>query len=140
MTTLVLYVSNRYVDSAKKKEIIEAAKSSLCEGLHMEPSDVWVVLEAFKDGEANERVHHCYFPVLYTPEGTPYSYKKRAGELMNERLRALLPEEEVGHVYFHMKEHATENAADNGVLLKYDAEAIRRLDVGRGVNSTPWLD
>ena len=128
MTTLVLYVSDRYADSAKKQAMITAARESLCEGLHLEKEDVLVILEAFRDGEANERVHHCYFPVLYTPEGTPYAYKKRAGELMNERLRALVDPEEIGHVYFHMKEHGYDNGAVNGTLLKYDSAAIKHLD------------
>ena len=139
MTTLVLYVSNRYADSEKKKALIEAARSSLCEGLHLEPADVWVVLEAFKEGESNERVNHCFFPVLYTPQGTPYAYKKKAGELMNERLRALIPEEDINHVYFHMKEHDYDNCAENGVLLKYNNAAVKRLDESRGENSTPWI-
>lgn len=139
MTTLVLYVSDRYTDSKKKKEIIQAAKSSLCEAFHLEEEGVWVILESFKEGEANERVNHCFFPVLYTPQGTPYAYKKKAGELMNERLRALIPEEEINHVYFHMKEHEYDNGAENGVLLKYDSAAIKHLDSTRGVNTTPWL-
>lgn len=139
MITLVLYVSDRYTNSNKKTEVIEAARSSLCDGFHMDQKDVWVILEAFKEGEANERVNHCFFPVLYAPQGTPYFYKKKAGELMNERLRALVPEDEIGHVYFHMKEHEYDNAAENGILLKYDAAAIKRLDESRGENSTPWL-
>ncbi|MEG0215194.1 MAG: hypothetical protein RR496_05545 [Lachnospiraceae bacterium] len=139
MTTLVLYVSDNYVDTSKKKEIIAAAKSSLCEGLRLEDSDVTVVLEAFKEGESNERVKHCFFPVLYTPEGTPYEYKKRAGELMNQRLRALVDPQEIGHVYFHMKEHGYDNVARNGKLLKYDTAAIRHIDETRGVNTMPWL-
>ena len=139
MTTLVLYVSDRYTDSKKKKEVIEAARSSLCDGMHLDKKDVWVILEAFKDGESNERVNHCFFPVLYTPQGTPYAYKKKAGELMNERLKALVPEEEIGHVYFHMKEHEYDNAAEIGILLKYNAAAIKHLDESRGENSTPWL-
>lgn len=140
MTALVLYVSDRYADPAKKKEIIEAAASSLCDGLHLSEEDVTVVLEAFHDGEANERVHHCFFPVLYTPEGTPYAYKKRTGELMNERLKELMDPEEVDHVYLHMKEHGYDNVAVNGVLLKYDTRAGKHMDETRGVNSTPWLD
>lgn len=139
MTTLVLYVADRYADSAKKREIIKAAKSSLCDGLNMEESDVLVVLEAFCETEANERVHHCFFPVLYTPAGTPYEYRKKAGELMYQRLCALVDPEDIGHVYFHMKEHGYENEAVNGVLLKYNAPAVRHLDKTRGENSTPWL-
>lgn len=139
MTTLVLYVADRYTDGAKKKEIIEAARSSLRDGFKMDDEDIMVVLESFKETEANERVHHCFFPVLYTPAGTPYAYKKKAGELMHERLCALMDPEEIGHVYFHMKEHGYENEAVNGVLLKYDAAAIRHLDETRGENSTPWL-
>ncbi|MCC8027179.1 MAG: hypothetical protein LIP16_17985 [Clostridium sp.] len=140
MTALVLYAADKYLKDGKRKAVIEAAKSSLCEGMHLEARDVTVVLEAFKEGESNERVTHCFFPVLYTPEGTPYAYKKRAGELMNERLRALFDEEEIGHVYFHMKEHGYDNVAVNGRLLKYDDKAIKHLDETRGVNSTPWLD
>lgn len=139
MTALVLYASDRYLDTAKKREVIEAAASALCDGLHLEREDVTVVLEAFGDGEANERVHHCFFPVLYTPEGTPYAYKKKAGELMNERLKALVNPEDIDHVYFHMKEHGYDNAAVNGVLLKYSPAALKRMDEARGVNSTPWL-
>lgn len=131
MTALVLYVSDRYLDGSKKKEVIAAATSSLCEGLHLQTEDVTVVLEAFHDGEANERVHHCFFPVLYTPEGTPYAYKKRTGELMNERLKALMDPEDIDHVYLHMKEHDVDNVAVNGVLLKYDAKAGKHLDEAR---------
>jgi len=140
MTALVLYVSDRYVDTAKKKDVIAAATSALCDGLHLAAEDVTVVLEAFKDGEANERVHHCFFPVLYTPEGTPYADKKRTGELMNERLKALVNPEDIDHVYLHMKEHGYDNVAVNGVLLKYDPNAVKHIDEARGINSTPWLD
>lgn len=139
MTALVLYVAERYLQDGKKEKVVEAAKSSVCEGLRLEDADVTVVLEAFRDGDANERVAHCFFPVLYTPEGTPYAYRKKAGELMNERLKALLGEENVPHCFFHMKEHAYDNAAVNGRLLKYDDAAIRHLDETRGENSTPWL-
>lgn len=139
MTALVLYGSARFLDTAKKKEVIEAAASALCDGLHVRREDVTVVLEAFHDGEANERVHHCFFPVLYAPEGTPYAYKKKAGELMNERLKALVHPDEIDHVYFHMKEHGYDNVAVNGELLKYSPDAWKRLDEARGVNSTPWL-
>ncbi len=140
MTALVLYVSDRYLDTAKKKDVIAAATSALCDGLHLDAEDVTVVLEAFRDGEANERVHHCFFPVLYMPEGTPYAYKKRTGELMNERLKALMDPEDIDHVYLHMKEHGADNVAVNGVLLKYNSKAVKHLDETRGVNSTPWLD
>lgn len=58
---------------------------------------------------------------------------------MNERLRALVDPEEIGHVYFHMKEHGYDNGAVNGTLLKYDSAAIKHLDETRGENSTPWL-
>lgn len=140
MTALVLYVSDRYLDTEKKKDIIAAALSALCDGLHLNAEDVTVVLEAFQDGEANERVHHCFFPVLYVPEGTPYADKKRTGELMNERLKALMDPKNIDHVYLHMKEHGVDHVAVNGVLLKYDTKALKRLDEARGVNSTPWLD
>ena len=140
MTALVLYVSDRYLDTAKKKDVIAAATSALCDGLHLDAEDVTVVLEAFRDGEANERVHHCFFPVLYMPEGTHYAYKKRTGELMNERLKALMDPEDIDHVYLHMKEHGADNVAVNGVLLKYNSKAVKHLDETRGVNSTPWLD
>lgn len=140
MTALVLYVSERYLNGENKKQVVEAAKSSLCEGLHLEEKDVVVVLENFADYNANERVKHCFFPVLYTPEGTPYAYRKKTGELINQRLRALFSEDEIGHTYFHMKEHATENVADNGVLLKYDAKTLKHLDEIRGIDSTPWLN
>ena len=139
MTALVLYISDRYLDSEKRKKVIDAAKSSVCEGLHMDDDDVIVVLENFMEGNSNERVNHCFFPVLYTPEGTPYSYKREAGALMNDRLRALFTEEEIGHTYFHMKEHGYDNVAVNGTLLKYDADAIEHLDQTRGTDSTPWL-
>lgn len=115
----------------RKKEVIAAAQSALCEGLHLDQQDATVIMEAFHDGEANERVHHCFFPVLYTPVGTPYEYRKKAGELMNERLKALVNPDEIGHVYFHMKEHGYDNAAVDGVLLKYDPE--------QEFNRQPWL-
>lgn len=139
MTTLVLYVSGRYVYGSKKEEIITAAKSSICDGLHLGNEDVTVILEIFEEGDSNERVHHCFFPVMYTPEGTPYSYKKKAGELMNERLHAVPGMEEFEHVYFHMKEHSYENVAVDGILLKYDSKAISHIDKTRGENNTPWL-
>lgn len=138
MTALVLYVAERYANSAKKREILRAAVSSVCDGFQLDESDVLVILEAFRETEANERVHHCFFPVLYTPEGTPYEYKKRTGELMHQRLCALMAPEDIGHVYLHMKEHGYENEAVNGVLLKYNAPALKHLDETRGENSTPW--
>ena len=117
MTALVLYVSDRYMDSEKRKQVVAAAKSRLCDGFHLSEDDVVVILENFTDGNSNERVNHCFFPVLYMPEGSPYEYRKKAGELINERLRALFHEEEIGHTYFHMKEHSYDNVADYGTLL-----------------------
>lgn len=140
MTALVLYAADKYLKGDKKRAVVEAARSSLCEGMHLNKEDVTVMLEAYKEGESNERVTHCLFPVLYTPEGTPYAYKKRAGQLMNERLRALFDEEEICHVYFHMKEHGCDNVAVDGTLLKHNEKAMKHLDESRGVNSTPWLD
>lgn len=139
MTALVLYVSERYLNSEKRKLVVAAAKSSLCDAFHMDSDDVVVVLENFADVNSNERVKHCFFPVLYTPEGTPYAYRKKAGELINERLRALFEEDEIGHTYFHMKEHGYDNVADNGVLLKFDPKGIHHLDETRGEDSMPWL-
>lgn len=139
MVTLVLYVSGRYVYGSKRKEIISAAKSSLRDGLNLDDEDITVILEIFEDGSSNERVHHCFFPIMYTPAGTPYAYKKKVGELMNERLHAVPGMEEFDHVYFHMKEHEYENVAVNGVLLKYDSKAISHIDKTRGENTTPWL-
>lgn len=139
MTALVLYVSERYLPNDKKKALVSAAKSSLVEGLHMDDNDIVVVLENFADENSNERVKHCFFPVLYTPEGTPYSYRRKIGELMNERLRKLFGEDEICHTYFHMKEHGYDNVADEGILLKFDISGIQHLDKTRGVDSMPWL-
>lgn len=139
MTALVLYVSERYLDAEKKKQVVAAAKSCLMEGLHMADEDIVVILENFADDNSNERVKHCFFPVLYTPEGIPYAYRREIGELMNQRLRALFTEEEVNHTYFHMKEHSYDNVADNGVLLKFDTAAIAHLDETRGEDTMPWL-
>ena len=139
MTALVLYAAEKYIGGSNKAKVMEAVTSSLCEGLHLEAKDVVVVIEAFADTDSNDRVTHCFFPVLYTPQGTPYEYRKRAGELINERLRAIVPEEEIGHVYFHMKEHDYENTAVNGTLLKFDDDAIERIDAQRGEDSRPWL-
>lgn len=140
MTALVLYIADRWLDEEKKKAVVKAAKSCLCEGLKMDDGDVTVVLEAFHDENANERVAHCFFPVLYTPAGTPYAYKRRIGELMKEMLTAIIGEENVPHCYFHMKEHDYDNIAINGKLLKFNDAAIKHLDETRGENSTPWLD
>lgn len=140
MTALVLYVADRYLNDTNRKKIVDAAKSSVCEGLQLEDADVTVVLEAFHDADSNERVAHCFFPVLYTPAGTPYAYKKKAGELMNERLTGLIGKADIQHCYFHMKEHEYDNVAVNGKLLKYSDAVIRHLDETRGENSTPWMN
>lgn len=140
MTALVLYVADRYLNDELKPKVVEAAKSSLCEGLHMDREDVTVVLEAFHDEDSNERVAHCFFPVLYTPVGTPYEYKKKAGELICKRLIATVGEDKIPHCYFHMKEHDYENLAINGKLFKFSDDGIRHLDKTRGENSMPWLD
>ncbi len=139
MTALVLYVANRYLTPEKARLVTDAAQSAVCDGLHLDPAEVAVVLENFEDWNSNERVNHCFFPVLYMPEGSPYAYRKKAGELMCERLCALFPEEEIGHCYFHMKEHPAENVAVNGKLLKYDIGAQEHLDRTRGTDTMPWM-
>lgn len=140
MTALVLYIAERYLNDELKAKITDTAKACVCEGLHLEDGDVTVVLEAFRDEDANERVAHCFFPVMYTPAGIPYEYKKKAGRLMKDRLTALIGEEEVPHCYFHMKEHDYDNVALGGKLLKFDDDAIKHVDVTRGEDSTPWLN